>query len=97
MVGHTICIAHTDVTLTSSKVEVIDLLKFRKLQFFTSTSSTILAWRSQLMGDYDSMGPSLPLLGARFLNFSPSWQSRDFKVRETLISPESTGFYIRAT
>ena len=37
MVGHAgspICIAHTDVTLTSSKVEVIDLLKFRKLQFF---------------------------------------------------------------
>jgi len=36
MVGHAgspICIAHTDVTLTSSKVEVIDLLKFRKLHF----------------------------------------------------------------
>ena len=69
--GHTI--AHTDVTLTWSKVKVkvTDLLKFRKLQFSTSTSSAILAWHSQLMGDYDSMGPSLQLFGARFLNFPP--------------------------
>jgi len=88
MVGHTgspIRITHTDVTLTWSKVKVIDLLKFQKLHFSTSTLSAILAWRSQLMGDDDSMGPSLQLFRARFLNFSPSCQSRDFEVRETLI------------
>jgi len=58
--GSPICIAHTDVTLTWSKVKVkvTDLLKFRKLQFSTSTSA-VSAWRWQLMGDYDSMGPSL--------------------------------------
>jgi len=26
--------------------------------------------------------------------FLPSWRSRDFEVREMLISPESTGFYL---
>ena len=83
-----ICIAHTDVTLTWSKVKVnvADLLNFRKLYFSTSTSSAILAWRSQLMGHYDSMGPSLQLFGVIFLNFSLSWRSRDFEVREMLIS-----------
>jgi len=53
MVGHTgspMRIADTDVTLTWSKVKVTDL-KFRKLRVSTSTSSTILAWHSQLMGD----------------------------------------------
>jgi len=43
------------------------------------------------MVDYDIMGPSLQLFGARFLNFSPVW-SRDFEVREI----ESTGFYLCA-
>jgi len=42
------------------------------------------------------MGPSLQVFGATFLNFCPSWQSRDFQVREVLISPESTAFYLRA-
>jgi len=71
-----ICIAHTNVTLTWSKVKVkvIDLPKFRKLHFSTSTSSAVLAWRSQLMVDYDSMGPSLQLFRAWFLNFSSSWR-----------------------
>jgi len=89
-----ICIAHTDVTLTRSKVKVTDLLKFRKLHFSISTSSTILAWRSQLMDDYDSTGPSIQFFGARFLNFSPIWWSRDFEFREMVISPESTAFYL---
>ena len=74
MVGHAgsrICTVHTDLTLTWSKVKVTDLLKFQKLHFSTSTSSAILAWRSQLMGDYDSMGPSVQLFGARFLNSPP--------------------------
>jgi len=48
------------------------------------------------MVDYDSVGPSLQLFRARFLNFSSSWQSCDFEVREMLISPESTGFHLRA-
>jgi len=57
----------------------------------------LLLWRgTQLMGDYDTMGPSLQLFGAIFLNFSPSWRSCDFEVREMLISPESTAFYLRA-
>jgi len=73
-----ICIVHTDLTSTWSKVKVTDLLKFWKLHFSTSTSSAILAWHSQLMGDYDSMGPSLRLFGAS----------------EVLISPESTAFYL---
>jgi len=100
MVGHAgspLCIAHTDMTLTSSKVNVkIPDLHFPKLDYSTSTSSAIFAWRSQLMGDYDSMGPSLQLFGARFLNFFPSWRSRDFELREMLISPEFTAFYLRA-
>ena len=48
------------------------------------------------MVDYDSVGNSLQLSGARFLDFFPSWRSRDFEVREMLISPESTGFYLHA-
>ena len=51
---------------------------------------------SQLMDDYDSMGPCLQLSRARFLNCCPNWRSRDFEVRETLISPEFTAFYLGA-
>ena len=56
--GSPICIGHTDMTLTWSKVKVkvTEFLKFWKLHSVTSTSSAILAWHSQLMGDYDSMG-----------------------------------------
>jgi len=52
---------HVDMTLTGSKfkVKVIHLLNFRKLHFSTSTSSTICALRSKVMGDFDSTGPSL--------------------------------------
>ena len=66
-----ICIAHPDMTLTWSKVKVTDLVKFRKFYFSVSFSSTILACSWKLMVDYDSIGPSLQLFGARFLNFSP--------------------------
>jgi len=71
-----ICIAHTDVTLTwpKVKVKVTDLPKFWKLHFSMSSSSAVLAWHSQLMVDYDSMGPSLQLFRAWFLNFSSSWR-----------------------
>jgi len=59
----------TNVTLTRSKVnmKVTELLKIGKLHF--SICSAILAWSSKLMVDYDSMGPSLQLVGAPFLNF----------------------------
>ena len=88
MVGHAaspICIAHTNVTFTSSKVKVIpDLLKFRKLHFPTSTSYAIFWWRSRLMGDYDSMRHShnfsepyfwisAPLGGHVASNFAKCW------------------------
>ena len=101
MVGHDgspICIAHADMTLTWSKVKVkvIDFLNFHKLHFSTSISSVILVCSSKLMVDYYSMGPSLQLFRPRFMNFSSSWWSRDFKVREMFISPESTGFYLWA-
>jgi len=50
------------------------------------------------MGDYDNMGQ---LFGARFLNFFPSWRSRDFEVRhevrEMFISSDSTTIYLRAS
>jgi len=45
-----------------------------------------------VMVDYDTMGPSLQRFGARFLKFSPTWQSCDFEVRKMSIcrhSPES--------
>ena len=70
----------TSMTSTRSKVKmrVTELLKFRKLHFSRSISSTILAWSSKLTVDYDSMGPSLQLIGARFLNFLHSKLSHDF-------------------
>ena len=91
----------TSVTSTrfKVKVKVTELLKLRKLHCSTSISSGVLAWNSKLTVDwlqYSIMEPSLQLFGARFLNFSPSWRSRDFEVREMLISPESTAFYLRA-
>jgi len=67
------------------KVKVTELLKFRKLQFFRSISSAILAWSSNLMVDYDNMGPSLQRFRAQFLNFLLSQLSHDFKLREMLI------------
>jgi len=45
-------------------------LNFRKLHFSASIFSAILAWSSKRMVDYDSMGPRLHFIGARFLNFS---------------------------
>ena len=85
--GSPICIAHADMTLTWSKVniKVTDLLKFQKLHFSTSISCTILAWSSKMMVDYYSfLEPDFWI--------SPSWRSRDFQVGKMLILPESTGF-----
>jgi len=45
-----------------------------------SISSIILAWISKLMVNYDSVGPSLQLVGALFLNFPLSKLSHDFKL-----------------
>jgi len=79
----TTCIVHVDVILTRSKVKVkvTGLMKFQKLHFSTSISSAILAWTSKLMVDYDSTGPSLERVRARFLNFFLTKLSRDFKLR----------------
>jgi len=54
-------IVHVDMTLTRSNVKVTGLLKFRKLHFSRSISSTISACSSKLMVDHDSMGPGLQL------------------------------------
>ena len=73
MVGDTnnpIRILHTDVTLTWSMVKALTFWSSKSF-FSMSTSSATLAWRSQLMGYYASMRPSLQFFAARFLNFSP--------------------------
>ena len=57
------------------------LLKFRKLQFSRSISSAILAWRSKLMVDHDSIRPGLQLVGARFSNLILRKLSCEFKLR----------------
>ena len=49
------------------KIKVTELLKFRKLHFSRSLSSSILVWSSKLMVDCDSMGPSLYLSEPDFL------------------------------
>ena len=67
------------ISVTCTRSNVIDLLKFQKLHF--SRSISILAWSSKLMVDYDNMGPSLQHIGARFLNFLLSKLSHDFKLR----------------
>jgi len=73
--GSPLCIAHDDAgtTLTWYKfrIKVTNVLNFCKLYFSTSIAYTVLACSSKLMVDCDSMGPSLQLYGARFLNFSP--------------------------
>jgi len=60
---------HTSVTSSRSKVKVTDLLKFQKLYFSRSISSTVFAWSWKLMVGSDSMGPVVHRVGARFLNF----------------------------
>jgi len=52
----------------------------QKLHFSRSITSTISAWSSKLMVDYDSMVPTLQLVKARVLNLLPSKLSRDFKL-----------------
>ena len=80
----------SSVTSTRSKVKikVTELPKFRKVHFSRSISSATLALSSKLMVDYDNMGPSLQLIGARFLNFLLSKLSRDFRLHGMSI----TGF-----
>jgi len=72
----------TSMTSTQPKVKikVTQLLKFRKFHFSRSFSSAVFVWSSKLMVDYDSMGPSLQLVRARFLNFLLSKLSHDFKL-----------------
>ena len=77
----------TSLTSTRSKVKikVTELLKFWKLHFSRSISSTSLVRSSKLMG------PSLQLVGARFLNFLLSKLSRDFKRHSVDIAGLSKG------
>ena len=82
---------HTSMTRSKVKIKVTELLKFRKLHFSTSIFSTILAWSSKLMVDYDNMGPNLQLVRARFLNFLLSRLSCDFKLRGMSILRTSKG------
>jgi len=78
------------MTSTRSKVKInfSELLNFRKLRYSRSISSAILAWSRKLMIDYDSMGPNVQLIGARFLNFLLSKLSRDFRLRRMSILPD---------
>jgi len=80
----------------------LKFLKFWKLHFSMSTSSAILACHSQLMGDYNSTGPSVsfsepgfwisPTLSSHMTSkFAKCWHHR-----KMLISRESTAFYLRA-
>jgi len=65
----------TSMTSTQSKVKikVTELLKFRKLHFSMSISSTILVWSSKLVVDYDNMRPRLQLVRAFWISFSVSY------------------------
>ena len=78
------CISTTS-TRSKVKIKVTKLLKFWKLHFSRSISSTIFAWSSKLMVDYDTKGPRLQLVRAWFLNSLLSKVSRDFKLRKQWI------------
>ena len=75
----------TSMTSTQSKVKVMELLKFRKLQFPRSICSAILARSSKLVVDDDSTGPSLQLFRVRFSHFLLRKPSCEFKLRGMLI------------
>jgi len=75
-----ICVPLTS-TWSKVKFTVTELLKFRKSHFSGSISSAILAWRSKLVVDHDSMGPILRLVRARFFNFLLRKLSHEFKLR----------------
>jgi len=66
----------------------MELLNLRKVHYSRSISSAGFAWSSKLMGDGDSMGPGLQLVGARFLNFLLGKLSREFKLRPVSIFHE---------
>jgi len=70
-----------NMTSTRSKVKVTEPPKLRKLHLSRSISSAVLAWRSKLMVDGDSMGPVVQPIGARFWNFLLGKLSREFKLR----------------
>jgi len=55
-------------------------VKLWKLHFSRSLSSAIFTWSLKLVVDRDSMGPSLRLAGARFLNSLLRKMSHEFKL-----------------
>jgi len=88
------CTVHADITLTRSKVKVkitvlLNSENCRKLNFSRSISSAILSWSSKLMVDYDNMGLSLQLIGARFLNFC--LRNKAITWLQTLRNVDTTG------
>jgi len=70
------------------KIKVTRLLKFQKLHYSRSISSAILGWNSKLMIDYDSMGPNLQPVEARFSHFLLRKLSQEFKLHEISILHE---------
>jgi len=72
----------TNMTLTRSKVKikVTELLKFRKLHYSRSISSTILACSSKPMADYNNMGLSQLVYSLSESHLRISFSS-DFKLR----------------
>ena len=80
----------TSVTSTRSQVKVTELPRLRKLHFSRSISSAVLACRSKLMVDGDSMGPGLQLVGARFSYILLGKLSREFKLSGMSILRDAT-------
>jgi len=78
-----IYVVHVDMTLTRSKVKVKGhgASEFQKIVHFKVYLLASLPSSSKLMVDYGGMGPSLQLIGARWLRFHFSWISHDFKLR----------------
>jgi len=79
------CSVYVDVTLTLSKVKVMDHLNFQQLPISRSISSATFVCSSKLMVDIDSMGPGLELIGARFSNFLLEKVSLQFKLHRMSI------------
>jgi len=74
---------YVDMTLTRSKVMVMEHLNFRQLPMTAHFQVYLLRhFRVELKTDgCDSMGPDLQLVRARFSTFLPGKLSQEFKLR----------------
>ena len=79
----------TSVTLTRSKVKVMQLLELQNVHFSRSISSAVFARSSKLMVGSHSMGTDLQLIGARFSNFLLGKLSRELKLRRMSLFHEN--------